>query len=386
MVRRLIEKLEISKLLVNYFEIRFQMSLILRYKGKKMKYYLQENFIQNADIKNAGNKARNDVNKILQLEGYQPLYLQSENWHQMSLLQAQVYKYKLLKQTFSQITEGDCLVIQFPMIHHSLLFASLIKFVQKKGGRVFLLIHDLEQLRTFRDRNTALRHKIRIKVLESKPLDLVDGIIAHNDMMKSVLVNKGISSNKIVSLRIFDYLIPNFKKPECLKKDSPIIIAGNLSFKKAGYIYNLPTSPAYHLYGVGFDETQKLPNETYFGSFLPDDLPSVLRGSFGLVWDGDSAETCSGVFGNYLKYNNSHKASLYLAAGFPVIVWNRSALSQFILKNNCGIAVESLQELNKVLAELTEAEYESMIKNVSEVGRKIRDGYFLKTALKCLIK
>ena len=46
-----------------------------------MKYYLQENFIQNADIKNAGNKARNDVNKILQLEGYQPLYLQSENWH-----------------------------------------------------------------------------------------------------------------------------------------------------------------------------------------------------------------------------------------------------------------------------------------------------------------
>ena len=97
------------------------------------------------------------------------------------------------------------------MIHHSLLFASLIKFVQKKGGRVFLLIHDLEQLRTFRDRNTALRHKIRIKVLESKPLDLVDGIIAHNDMMKSVLVNKGISSNKIVSLRIFDYLIPILK-------------------------------------------------------------------------------------------------------------------------------------------------------------------------------
>ncbi len=33
---------------------------------------------------------------------------------------------------------------------------------------------------------------------------------------------------------------------------------------------------------------------TYFGSFLPDELPAALEGGFGLVWDGDSAETCSG--------------------------------------------------------------------------------------------
>ena len=61
-----------------------------------------------------------------------------------------------------------------------------------------------------------------------------------------------------------------------------------------------------------------LENETYFGSFLPDELPAALEGGFGLVWDGDSAETCSGVFGEYLRYNNSHKASLYLASGFPL--------------------------------------------------------------------
>ena len=42
--------------------------------------------------------------------------------------------------------------------------------------------------------------------------------------------------------------------------------------------------------------------KTYFGSFLPDELPVALEGGFGLVWDGDSAETCSGVFGEYLRF------------------------------------------------------------------------------------
>ena len=65
---------------------------------------------------------------------------------------------------------------------------------------------------------------------------------------------------------------------------------------------------------------ESYPMKPIFGSFLPDELPSALEGSFGLVWDGDSSKTCSGVFGEYLRYNNSHKASLYLASGFPIIV------------------------------------------------------------------
>ena len=33
-------------------------------------------------------------------------------------------------------------------------------------------------------------------------------------------------------------------------------------------------------------------------------------------------------------FYNSHKASLYLAAGFPVVVWKESALAHFILEKN----------------------------------------------------
>ena len=161
-------------------------------------------------------------------------------------------------------------------------------------------------------------------------------------------------------------------------------MAGNLAQEKAGYLYNLPEAPAYNLYGVGFDESRALANETYFGSFLPDELPAALEGGFGLVWDGDSVETCSGFFGEYLRYNNSHKASLYLASGFPLVVWEQSALSHFVLEKGCGIAVESLHDVEATIDRLSDDDYQNLVGNAKRVGQEIRDGYYLKTALRHL--
>ena len=176
-------------------------------------------------------------------------------------------------------------------------------------------------------------------------------------------------------------MIPNFQEKTGLTKNQPIIVAGNLAQEKAGYLYSLPAEPAYNLYGVGFDESRALENENYFGSFLPDELPAALEGGFGLVWDGDSAETCSGVFGEYLRYNNSHKASLYLASGFPLVVWKQSALSHFVLENGCGIAVDSLQDLKATIDNLSDTDYQDLVENTKRVGKGIRDGHYLLTAL-----
>ncbi len=40
-------------------------------KGEKVKYYLKDSFLHNAHEKNAGSKARNDVEAILISEGYE---------------------------------------------------------------------------------------------------------------------------------------------------------------------------------------------------------------------------------------------------------------------------------------------------------------------------
>ena len=349
-----------------------------------MKYFLKEEFLKDSGARNAGNKARNDVEEIVKREGYQPLLLTVEDWYQMGTVKAQRHKAKALSKAFAQLKFGDQLLIQFPMLHHSFFTTRLVRKIQRRGVQVYFIIHDLEALRYANLDTVPLKHKIRVHLQESSLLKVADGVIAHNPIMKSVLVEKGIPEHKLVSLEIFDYLIPNYQEKDGLSKDQPIIVAGNLAQEKAGYLYQLPARPAYNLYGVGFDESRALANETYFGSFLPDELPAALEGGFGLVWDGDSAETCSGVFGEYLRYNNSHKASLYLASGFPLVVWKQSALSHFVLEKGCGIAVESLHDLKETIDNLSDADYQDLVDNAKRVGQEIRDGHYLKTALKRL--
>ncbi|EKA00065.1 beta-1,6-galactofuranosyltransferase, partial [Streptococcus sp. GMD4S] len=176
---------------------------------------------------------------------------------------------------------GDELVIQFPIIHHTFFISQLIKQAQKRGARFYLLIHDIETLRHAAGSEVKFRHKVRNYFQEKKALMSVDSIIVHNDIMKKVLVGQGVPADKMVSLEIFDYLIPNFAEKSNLQKDQPIIVAGNLNPAKSGYLYNLPDQPAYNLYGVGYDESRALKNTSYFGSFMPDDLPAALEGSFG---------------------------------------------------------------------------------------------------------
>ena len=351
-----------------------------------MKYFLKEEFLKDSGARNAGNKARNDVEEIVKREGYQPLLLIVEDWYQMGTVKAQRHKAKALAQAFSQLESGDQLLIQFPMLHHSFFTTRLVRKIQRRGVQVYFIIHDLEALRYANLDTVPLKHKIRVHLQESSLLKVADGVIAHNPIMKSVLVEKGIPEHKLVSLEIFDYLIPNYQEKDGLSKDQPIIVAGNLAQEKAGYLYQLPARPAYNLYGVGFDESRALANETYFGSFLPDELPAALEGGFGLVWDGDSAETCSGVFGEYLRYNNSHKASLYLASGFPLVVWKQSALSRFVLENGCGIAVESLHDLKATIDYLSDEDYQDLVEKTKYIGKKIRDGFFLTNALNKLSK
>jgi len=351
-----------------------------------MKYFLKEEFLKDSGARNAGNKARNDVEEIVKREGYQPLLLTVDNWYHMGTVKAQQHKAKALAQAFSQLKSGDQLLIQFPMLHHSFFTTLLVRKIQRSGVKVYFIIHDLEALRYANLDTVPLKHKIRVHLQESSLLKIADGVIAHNPIMKSVLVDKGIAEDKIVSLGIFDYLIPDFQEKTTQTKDQPIIVAGNLAQEKAGYLYVLPETPIYNLYGVGFDKSRALENEAYFGSFLPDELPAALEGGFGLVWDGDSAETCSGVFGEYLRYNNSHKASLYLASGFPLVVWEQSALSHFVLENGCGIAVESLHYLKNTIENLSDADYQELIANAKNIGKKIRDGFYLTSALKELTK
>ena len=327
-----------------------------------MKYFLKETY---AKANHAGPKARMDAEKIMLDSGYQE-YVLTES------------------QKNNNLNQNDIIIFQFPLLWQSLKKQIRMKFLKKRNFKVYLLIHDIESLRNKKIKSFSdFKYSIVYFLQNKTVLERVDGIIAHNDKMKSELVKMGIIKEKIVPLEIFDYLIPNFNEDKNYDKDK-ILLAGNFDIRKTRYARELPEKPEFEIYGINFED-ENLPNNVHYkGAFTPDELPNHLQGGFGLVWDGDSAHTCSGMYGEYLKINNPHKASLYLASGFPIIVWNQSALADFVRNNNCGILVNSLFEIAETLKSISESEYQELIKNSKRIGKEIRQGHYLKTALeKC---
>lgn len=106
-----------------------------------------------------------------------------------------------------------------------------------------------------------------------------------------------------------------------------------------------------------------------------------MEGDYGLVWDGAELNCCAGTVGEYLKYNNPHKVSLYIASEMPIIIWEKAALAKFVKDNNIGITVSSLYELPEVLSKVTKQEYQMYKYNLSRLSADVKNGKYLTEAL-----
>lgn len=111
-------------------------------------------------------------------------------------------------------------------------------------------------------------------------------------------------------------------------------------------------------------------------------LESLIEGRENKTRLGKIKAHCTGVYGDYLKINNPHKTSMYLAAGIPVIIWEEAALANFIKKNHCGITIKSTDEIRNIIDNMLDEEYETLKANACKIGGKLRRGYFLKSAMK----
>ena len=127
----------------------------------------------------------------------------------------------------------------------------------------------------------------------------------------------------------------------------------------------------------------QLCNHIYYkGSFPADKIPAKLTEGFGLVWDGNSLEGCTGESGQYLKYNNPHKLSLYLSSGLPVVIWSGAAEAPFVKEHGVGICVDSLYNLQSRFNLLTSHEYQQMVQNAQDIAKLLKSGFFASSALK----
>ncbi|WP_300766239.1 hypothetical protein [uncultured Acetatifactor sp.] len=354
-----------------------------------MEYYLEEIREENDKRRverHAGGKARADVAHTLDELGIKKIELyahidERKNAKNLSKIKWHIVFARNLKRILKKLNKGDVLYLQFPLLSHSILQGIILWYAQK-NIKIVLIIHDLTMLREIKNIKSPLS-KIRLWLEEKSVVMCCSKVVVHNSRMGLYLKGIGLNADKLINLQIFDYIVPekheiyNFVSDEAI---SEVIVAGNLEREKAGYVYNLPPFLKYNLYGVNYDGIKK-ENVHYFGSYKSDELPYVIRGKFGLVWDGPSADSCIGSYGEYLKINNPHKTSLYLAAGIPVAIWNEAALADFITENRCGILIESLKDLEIQVERMSEESYLDYKKNAERVGKKIREGFYLQKAI-----
>ena len=353
-------------------------------------YYI--NFGNSNDCsKNAGAKAPNDIYTICKNEGMieikSPIFPAKKNRIYQKIWALSIYS-KWWRRLVNIFHDRDVIIFQYPMHLGPKISFRMLPYVKKNTGCKYVaIVHDLNSLRN--GKNEFYRADIeKSKTIENNWLSKFDVLICHNEHMKKYLVDQGFDNTRLVNLEIFDYLTSSKIREREKNKFPSIAIAGNLIFSKSSYIYKIidnkndrNTNLKIHLYGVNYDQSKAEKNMSYHGSFTPEELPEYLEGDFGLVWDGYSTETCTGITGEYLKYNNPHKTSLYLSAGMPVIVWRKAAIAVFVIENGVGIVVDSLLELDKTIESVSEKEYKKMCENAYIIAKKLRSGYYFKKAL-----
>lgn len=315
-----------------------------------------------AEGKYAGTKARGDINQIL--NEWDKLYLYEA---EKPLLLKRLSVFKQSKNLFFECDNNTVTLTQYPLYLSGHCMWDM-PILNKKAKNI-VLIHDLNSARYQSNNKREINY-----------LNRFDLIISHNSYMSEYLKNAGIQK-PVIELEIFDYLCTGYFEKidhDKYQKDKPVIIAGNLDRCKSGYVYRLPESAEFYLYGLNYICEKKQKGVSYKGAYQPDELVSVMEGSFGLVWDGDSVGGCD----PYLSINNSHKTSLYLAAGLPVIIWKKDALAEFVKNNHCGILVDNLEEISSRICCLGEAEYQKMKKNVRNISEKIVQGFYTQKAVR----
>ena len=332
-----------------------------------MKYQLSISIGKSSDKNSASTKAVKDCIELFSKQSYKDYNMFfSED---VSSVNRYISIFKELWKFYFILEKNSIVGIQYPMLNN--VFKYFIKAAKLKKVLFFCIIHDIESLR-LGGLDDALVYK------EVKNLNYYDCVIAHNDLMVQWLKGKGMTTH-IEPLGVFDYLlkeVPIRNANTIFSKT--IVFAGNLA--KSNFIYSLSAIANwnFNVYGPNYKVAkQHSANVMWRGEFLPDQVVYELNGNFGLIWDGDTIDKCDNVLGNYLKYNNPHKFSLYLAAGLPVIAPKDSAIGKMITDYGLGILIDNLTDLLHL--EITEEEYSTYKANCYRVKtRIIRGDYFLK--------
>lgn len=268
-----------------------------------------------------------------------------------------------LHKVSKQIEKGSEVFFQYPYINPSIMPLVIPMF---RSFKKTAIIHDMN----------SVRECGALSSTEKRALSYFDELYVHSENMKTFLADKLDKRIEYKVIGCFPYIAAPSEEERELSKN--VVFAGNLDKSKfLRPLIEFNKDIDILLYGAISDFSIVKGKAQYVGKFMPNSIQHI-KGSWGLVWDGDSIECCSGNYGKYLHIIAPHKFSLYMAAGIPVIVWSESAMSSLVKKQGLGVTVSSLAEMNDQIGKITEQQYNDMLKNIAEFRKIMNDIYATK--------
>jgi hypothetical protein len=288
----------------------------------------------------------------------------------------------LAKQFIANVEPEDLVVIQFPTWNNSITYERfLIEELKNKHVKVALLMWDIlswlhEDIASNRDMTNDHSFKM---------MRLADYVLSPNETMTARLQSEGKIKTPIGSLGLWDY---RMEYPLDTKKfEKKVTFIGTLD--KTDFSRYQGQTPLYLIGSTaGLTNEEKEKSQLIqLGQIENNQIAQHLDGGFGIVSYDNPNQVKSRFKGaeKYGHYNNPLKLSQYIAAGLPVIVDSSSAHAKRIFDENIGLVIDGLDAIDTVLEVISEKEYRVMAQNVLRYSEKVREGYFLKNALKGMI-
>lgn len=333
----------------------------------------------------ARSKAREDVNRIAQNNGFTPFLINTRTTMEQSAgrrspinkLFYNIRKLFILFRSILSIKRGTMVLFQYPFAPFGEFFTLFFcRCLRMKKCHLVILVHDLVHYR---------EEKVFDKT-EVKTLNTASELIVHTPNMQQLFKENGVDRPSRL-LWLFDYLTDEVPTINTHHEEArSVAFAGALD--KSVFLGKLRevqyNGIQLHLYGGKPSDTTEYPNwMRYIGRFSPENV-TMLTEEWGLTWDGDAIDKLDGPLGNYLKYNSSHKISLYIAAGIPVIISKESALAGFVEQNKLGITISSLLELDQRILNQNQEELQVIREHVVEMSEALRKGGRLGAILKSI--
>ncbi|QGM24547.1 hypothetical protein GJV51_00455 [Leuconostoc mesenteroides subsp. mesenteroides] len=305
-------------------------------------------------------KARNDISKFSEQLGLRrlPIFRYDATLESLDALHARI------DGITAGVKAGDTVYYQFPTYNGVQFEKTFMQHMHIRQVNLVAVLHDVEFLRfpstTYFDEITYLNN--------------FDVVIVHNYRMGTVLKEYGLKTNT-VNLDIFDYSV-NVQVPNRKKIEKKIIIAGSLN--KSAYLKNW--SYKIPIIAYGKQPSYPISNQVdYRGVLSPNQIVQKLPSGFGLVWDVNTSQYENSE--EYAKYNNPHKVSLYIASGLPVIVKRGTAIAAIVQTYNLGIIIDSLDELEEKMHQLTKRQLAGIMIQVNHFKMLLTTGFYTKHAI-----